>query len=91
MFIIAFTERRIKTFGRNFVMKNNFPIWVVKKIFKEEKDKVDNMKTADKNNATVQTDARFERKDKSHLLQLFYQGEKCLYLTKSWKKNLNHS
>ena len=69
-------------------MKDNFPIWVVKKIFKEEKEKVDDMKTADKNNPTVQTDAKFERKDKSYLLLLSYQGEKTLYLTKSWKKNL---
>ena len=32
-----------------FVMKNNFPIWVVKKILKEEKEKMDNRNNADKN------------------------------------------
>ena len=32
-----------------FVMKNNFPIWVVKKILKEEKEKIDNKNNADKN------------------------------------------
>ena len=30
-------------------MKNNFPIWVVKKILKEEKEKIDNKNNADKN------------------------------------------
>ena len=71
LFIIAFTERRIKTIGRCFfVMKNNFPIWVVKKILKEEKERIDNRNNADKSKHTVQTDAKFERKDKNYLLLL---------------------
>ena len=69
-------------------MKNNFPIWVVKKILKEEKEKIDNRNNADKNKHTIQTDVKFESKDKSHLLLLPYQGEKGLHLTKSLKKNL---
>ena len=60
-----------------FVMKNNFPIWVVKKILKEEKEKIDNRNNADKNKQTIQTDVKFESKDKSHLLLLPYQGEKA--------------
>ena len=71
-----------------FVMKNNFPIWVVKKILKEEKEKIDNRNNADKNKHTIQTDVKFESKDKSHLLLLPYQGEKGLHLTKSLKRNL---
>ena len=51
-------------------MKNNFPIWVVKKILKEEKERIDNRNNADKSKHTVQTDARFERKDKNYLLLL---------------------
>ena len=53
-----------------FVMKNNFPIWVVKKILKGQKEKIDNRNTADKNKHTIQTDVKFESKDKSHLLLL---------------------
>ena len=30
-------------------MKNNFPIWFVKQILKEEKEKIDNRNNADKN------------------------------------------
>ena len=71
-----------------FVMKNNFPIWVVKKILKEEKEKIDNRNNADKNKHTIQTDVKFESKDKSHSLLLPYQGEKGLHLTKSLKRNL---
>ena len=69
-----------------FVMKNNFPIWVVKKVPKEEKEKTDNQNNADKNKHTIQTDVKFESKDKSHLLLLLYQGEKGLHLTKSLKR-----
>ena len=68
-------------------MRNNFPIWVVKKILKEEKEKIDK-NNADKNKRTIQSDVKFESKDKSHLLLLPYQGEKGLHLTKSLKKNL---
>ena len=70
-------------------MKNNFSIWVVKKILKEEKEKIDNNRNnADKNKHTIQTDLKFESKDKIHLLLLPYQGEKSLHLTKSLKINL---
>ena len=69
-----------------FVMKNNFPIWVVKKILKEEKEKIDNRNNADKNKHTIQTDVKFESKDKSHLLLLLYQGEKMLPLNKVVEK-----
>ena len=69
-------------------MKNNFPIWVVKKILNEEKEKIDNRNHADKNKLTTQTDVKFESKGKSHLLLLPYQGEKGLHLTKSLKRNL---
>ena len=69
-------------------MKNNFHIWVVKKILKKEKEKTDNRNNADKNRHIIQTDVKFESKDKSHLLLLPYQGEKGLHLTKSLKRNL---
>ena len=70
-------------------MKNNFPIWIVKKIIiKEEKEKIDNRNDADKNKHTIQTDVKFESKGKSHLLLLPYQGEKGLHLMKSLKRNL---
>ena len=49
---------------------------------------VHNMKNVDKSNPTVQTDAKLERKDKSHLLLLSYQGEKGFHLTKSLKRTL---
>ena len=71
-------------------MKNNFSIWVVKKILKEEKEKIDNKNNADKNKHTIQTDAKFESRDKYHLLLLPYQGEKSLHLTKSLKRNLKN-
>ena len=64
------------------------PIWVVKKILQEEKEKIDNRNHADKNKHATQTDVKFESKDKSHLLLLPYQGEKGLHLTKSLKRNL---
>ena len=67
-------------------MKNNFPIWVVKKILKEEKEKIDNRNNTDKNKHTIQTDVKFESKDKSHLLLLLYQGEKMLPLNKVVEK-----
>ena len=69
-----------------FVIKNNFHIWVVKKVLKEEKEKTENKNNADKNKHTIQTDVKFESKDKSHLLLLLYQGEKGLHLTKSLKR-----
>ena len=69
-----------------FVMKHNFPIWVVKKVLKEEKEKIDDKNNADKNKHTFQTNVKFESKDKSHLLLLLYQGEKGLHLTKSLKR-----
>ena len=50
-----------------FVIKNNFPIWVVKKILKEKNEKTDNRNNADKNKHTIQTDVKFESKDKSPL------------------------
>ena len=69
-------------------MKNTFPIWVFKKILKEEKEKMDNRNNADKNKHTIPTDVKFENKDKSNLLLLLYQGKKGLHLTKSFKRNL---
>ena len=51
-------------------MKNNFPIWIVKKILKQEKEKIDNRNKADKNKHTVHTDEKFESKGKNHLLML---------------------
>ena len=53
-----------------FVLKNNFLIWVVKKILNEEKENINNRNNADKNMYTIQTDVKFESKDKSHLLLL---------------------
>ena len=81
-------KEELKYLEEVFVMKNNFTIWVVKKILKEELGKVDDSKNADKNNHTVQTDVKFESKDKNHLLLLYYQDEKGLRLTKSLKRNL---
>ena len=69
-------------------MKNNFPVWVVKKIIKERKEKIDNRNNADKNKHTIQVDVKFESKDESHLFLLPYQGVKGLHLTKSLKRNL---
>ena len=69
-------------------MKNNFPIQVAKKILKEEKEKMDNRNNADENKHAIQTDAKFESKDKSHLLVLPYQGEKDSHLTKSLQRSL---
>ena len=40
-------------------MKSNFPIWVAKKILKEEKEKMDNRNNADKNEHTIQADVKF--------------------------------
>ena len=69
-------------------MKNNFPIWFVYKILKGEKEKVDNMKNTDKNNHIVQTDAKFESKDKHHFFLLPHRGGKGLPLSKPLKINL---
>ena len=57
-------------------MKSNFPIWVVQKILKKEKEKMDNRNNADKNKHTIQADVKFQSKDKGHLLLLPCQGEK---------------
>ena len=57
-------------------MKNNFPIQVVKKILKEEKEKMDNRNTADENKHAIQTDAKFESKDKSHCLCYLIKAKK---------------
>ena len=69
-------------------MKSNFPIWVVKKILKKEKEKIDNRNNADKNEHIIQADVKFQSKYKSHLLLLPCQGEKGLHLTRSLKRNL---
>ena len=71
-----------------FVMKSNFSIKVVKKVLKEEKEKIANTNNADKNKHTIQTDVKFKSKVKSHLLLSPYQREKGLHLTKSLKQNL---
>ena len=71
-----------------FPQRPHFPICVVKKILKEEKEKIDNRNIADKNKHTIQTDVKFESKHKSHLLLLPYQGEKGLHLIKLLKRNL---
>ena len=88
LFIIPFTERRIKTFRRCFCYEKQLSVWVVKKILKKEKEKIDNRNNADKNKHTIQTDVKFESKDKSYLLLLPYQEEKGLRLTKSLTRNL---
>ena len=69
-------------------MNNNFLLWVLKKMFKEEKEKVDNRKNADKSTHTFQKDAKFESKDKSHLLLVPCLGKKGLHLIKLLKRNL---
>ena len=48
---------------------------------------LDNRKSADKNNHTLETDVKSESEGKSHLFLLPYQSEKGLHLTKSLKKN----
>ena len=63
-------KKELKHLEDVFVMKKNFPIWVVKEILKEEKDKIDNRNNADKNKHTIQTDVKFESKEKCHLLLL---------------------
>ena len=87
MFIITYLKEELKHLEEVFVMKNNFPIWVVKKILKVEKEKLYNKKNADKNNHTVQTDVKFESEYKIHLLLLPYQGKKGLHLTQSSEDN----
>ena len=79
-------KEEIKHLEDVFVMKNNFSKRVVKKILKEEKEKIDNRNNTDKNKHTIQTDVKFESKDKSHLLLLLYQGEKMLPLNKVVEK-----
>ena len=53
---------------------------------KGRKREVDKRNNADKNKHTIQTDVKFESKDKSHLLLLLYQGEKMLPLNKVVEK-----
>ena len=55
---------------------------------KGRKREVDKRNNADKNKHTIQTDVKFESKDKSHLFLLPCQGEKDLHLTKSLKINV---
>ena len=69
-------KEELKHLEHVFAMKSNFPIWVVKKTLKEEKQKIDNRNNAHKNKNTIQTDVNIESKDKTHLLLLPYQGEK---------------
>ena len=49
---------------------------------------MDNRDNAEKIKHTIQTDVKFESKDKSHLLLLPYQREKGLHLIKLLKRNL---
>ena len=57
-------------------MKNNFPIQVVKKILKEEKEKMGNRNNADENKHAIQTDAKFESKNKSNCLCYLIKAKK---------------
>ena len=81
-------KQKLKHEENIFVMKNNFLIWVVKKILKEEKERIDQRINPDKNKHTIQIDAKFESKDKSQWPLVPYQGEKGWHLTKSLKRNL---
>ena len=58
-------KEELKHLEKVFVMKNNLPIWVVKKILKEEKEKLDNTKNADKSKLAVQTGKKFESENKT--------------------------
>ena len=71
-------------------MKNNFPIWIVKKILKEGKEKIDNRNNADKNKHTVQADSKFESKEKSNLLLSPNQSEKGFSLQKCIEKKFKN-
>ena len=62
--IICSSSQELKYLEDVFIMSNSFPIWVAKKILKEEKEKVGNRKNADKNKHTIPTDAKFESKNK---------------------------
>ena len=53
-------------------MKNNFVTWVVKKILKEETEKIDIRNNTDKNKHTIQTDVKFESKDHQKVICCFY-------------------
>ena len=57
-------KQELKYLEDVFIMSNSFPIWVAKKILKEEKEKVGNRNNADKNKHTIPTDAKFKSKDK---------------------------
>ena len=65
-------------------MKNNFPLWVVKEIFKEEKEKLDNRKNADKKRH-FKADVKFESEEKKSFVSVTLPRRKSLYLTKSMK------
>ena len=82
-------QEELKHLEDVFIIKNNFTIWVVNKILKEEKEKIDNRNNADKNKHTIETDVKLESKDKSHLLLSPYQDQKALQLKKSLKINLS--
>ena len=71
-----------------FVIKNNFLMWVVKKVLKKEKEKIHNRNNGNKIKHTVQIDAQLQGKAKSCSFPLPSQGEKCLHLTKSLKRKL---
>ena len=62
--IICSSSQELKYLEDVFIMSNSFPIWVAKKILKEEKEKVGKRNNADKNKHTIPTDAKFESKDK---------------------------
>ena len=72
-----------------FVMKNNFPIWVVKKIFKEEKEKVHNKKNVDKITTLFKKIPNLKGKIKVNCFCYFIKApQKGLHLNKSLKRNL---
>ena len=83
-----FSPRKWKQGKQLFVIKDNFLIWVVEKILKKEKEKINSINNANESKHTVETNARCETKRKSHLLLLPYQAEKGFHLTKSLKRKL---
>ena len=83
-----FCPREWKQEKHFFVIKNNFLLWVVKKIREEEKETIDNKNNANENKHTVQKNAKLESKSKSRLFLLPYQGEKGFHLTRSLKRKL---
>ena len=72
-----------------FAMKNNFPIWVVKKILNEEKEKIDNRNNVDKINILFKQMQNLKVKIRViWFCYLPYQTKKGLHLIKSLKRNL---